>query len=254
MTTAPPTPALHPDDLLGWGRGWVAVSKPPGVSVHNDPGRDLCSITARYVAHRGSLARSLGYDPGFGFHPPHRLDKETSGVVLLACSAAALQWISRQFMEKRVAKRYTALVHGRLALPPDVQWGDWTWPLSKAAGGRKHPSGKGEKVPCRTRYGILRHTSRYTLIECEPVTGRKHQIRRHARMAGHAVVGDARYGTPQSIRHLKSMAFNRLALHALTITLVPPGTDRPVTLGSRRLPGDIIRMLDADADIARIIG
>ena len=240
-------PVLLAEDLLEWGRGWVAVSKPAGISLHNDPGKDLCSVTVQYVEQNPELAGAIGYDPEFGFHPPHRLDKETSGVVILACTAAALRWISQQFEQRRVAKQYAALVHGDVSVPEGASWGEWRWPLSKAAGGRTTPAGKGKKVPCRTHFRDLHHSPRYTLIECRPITGRKHQIRRHARLAGHAVVGDARYGTPQSIRYLNNKGFNRLGLHAMSITLVLPDTLLPATLTSREIPADIIHLLEEDA-------
>ncbi|WP_373501088.1 RluA family pseudouridine synthase [Desulfococcus sp.] len=245
-----PLPAGDPDLLregpLKWGRGWLAVSKPTGISLHNDPGHDLLSAMAQYVETHGELAEAMGYDAGFGIHLPHRLDKETSGIVIMACAEAAHRWISRQFEEKRVVKEYNAIVHGDLAIPQGALWGEWAWPLSKTAGGRSNPAGTGKKVHCLTRYRSLCHSPRYTLIACEPVTGRMHQIRRHARMAGHAVVGDARYGTPQSIRHLKSMGFSRLALHAASITLVLPETASPATLASPGLPVEMIRLMEQD--------
>lgn len=237
---------LYHEGPLNWGRGWVAVLKPPGISLHNDPGHDLLSGVTHYIETHEDLAAAIGYDAGFGFHLPHRLDKETSGIVIMACAEAAHRWISRQFEEKGVVKRYHAIVHGDLAIPQGDLWGEWGWPLSKTAGGRSNPAGTGKKVHCRTRYRDLRHSPRYTLIACEPVTGRTHQIRRHARMAGHAVVGDARYGTPQSIRHLKRMGFSRLALHAAAITLVLPETASPATLASPGLPADMSRLLDQD--------
>lgn len=225
----------------------MAVVKPSGMSLHNDPGRDLLSAAARYLGAHEALAPAIGYDAGFGLHAPHRLDKETSGIVILTCTADAHRWISRQFAEKRVHKEYVAIVHGEVAIPEGGERGEWTWPLSKQSAGRSNPAGAGRRVPCLTRYRVLRHSPRYTLIACEPVTGRMHQIRRHAKLAGHAVVGDIRYGTPKSIRHLEKLGFRRLALHAAALTLVLPEADAPVTLESPRgLPADMAEFLAAD--------
>ena len=152
--------AIRTEDFLEWGRGWVAVSKPAGISLHNDPGRDLCTMTAHHVEQDGDIVDITGYDARFGFHPPHRLDKETSGVALLACTPTALSWIAKQFAEKRVVKRYAALVHGDVSVPKGAPWGEWRWPLSKAAGGRANPAGKGKKVPCLTRFRALRQSPR----------------------------------------------------------------------------------------------
>ncbi len=225
----------------------MAVVKPPGMSLHNDPGQDLLSVAARYLETHEALASAMGVDADFGLHAPHRLDRETSGIVILTCTADAHRWISRQFAERRVHKEYAAIVHGEVPAPEKSEQGEWAWPLSKRAGGRSDPAGAGERVPCRTRYRVLRHTPRYTLIACEPVTGRIHQIRRHAKLAGHAVAGDARYGTLRSIRHLEKLGFRRLALHAAAVTLLLPETASPVTLESPRwLPNDMAEFLDRD--------
>ena len=250
-TPAPPPSGADADPFgegpVRWGRGWMAVVKPSGMSLHNDPGKDLLSAAARYLETHGALASAMGVEADFGIHAPHRLDKETSGIVILTCTAEAHRWISRQFMEKRVHKEYAAIVHGEVRAPEGSEGGEWAWPLSKRAGGRSDPAGAGERVPCRTRYRVLRHTPRYTLIACEPVTGRIHQIRRHAKLAGNAVVGDARYGTLRSIRHLEKLGFRRLALHAAAVTLVLPETASPLTLESpRRLPADMAELLEAD--------
>lgn len=234
--------------VLASGKGWLVVEKPSGMSVHNEPGADLCSLVAYSVEAHPPFRDELAYDSDFGVHPVHRLDKDTSGAVLLACRPDTFRLCSRQFEEGRVHKRYIALVHGILESPAgEDEWGLWDFPLSKDAGGRLHPAGKGAKLECRTRFRVLRHSAHYTLLECELVTGRKHQIRRHAKLAGHAVVGDERYGTPRSIKYVREQCgFHRLGLHALSITVQVPGRKKPLTVESRKIPPEMQQLLDRD--------
>ncbi len=234
--------------VLARGPGWIAVDKPGGISVHNDPGRDLCSLLTRQVEADPTLRNTISFDPETGLKPVHRLDQYTSGVMILAASADAARMLAAQFESRQVAKRYLAILHGELT-PPEAAdgWGVWDRPLTPKAEGRNKPAGKGKKVPCQTRYRIFRRTARYTLIECEPLTGRKHQIRRHARLAGHPVVGDARYGTPRSVKFLQSERdFNRLGLHAVSLTLQLPDRDMPETIRTDGMPPEMTRLLDAD--------
>jgi len=94
----------------------------------------------------------------------------------------------------------------------------------------------------------VREVSRhYTMVECEPLSGRTHQIRRHARLAGHPVVGDRRYGSTRSIAHVREQCgFTRLALHAMEIRVVPPGELRPVTFRSGAVPAELRELFAGD--------
>ena len=96
------------------GRGWLVVEKPWGLSIHNDPGRDLCSLI-RAALQRGWLP-AVG-DRRHAVHAVHRLDRETSGVVLLALDPEMLAWFGGQFAARNVRKRYLAAVHGRIEEP-----------------------------------------------------------------------------------------------------------------------------------------
>ncbi|GBC60622.1 RNA pseudouridine synthase [Desulfonema ishimotonii] len=234
--------------VLRSGSGWLAVEKPAGISVHNDPGQDLCSIMVRKIAANAKFAEEIAFNPESGLNPVHRLDKQTSGVILLAWTPAIFRYFSAQFESGSVKKRYAAILHGELKKPetPDG-WGLWEWALCKEARGRRDPVGKGKKADARTRFRVLQHTPHYTLAECELLTGRKHQIRRHARLAGHAVTGDTRYGTSRSVSFLKDRChFDRLGLHAMSLTVTPPGAKDPVTIRSQGLPAEMQRLLDND--------
>lgn len=234
--------------IIEAGKGWVVADKPWGMSVHNTPGRDLCSQMVESLRTDPALGERIHWDRKFGIHPVHRIDRETSGVILLAGRREALVNLAKQFESGAVTKRYHALVHGRLEAPetPDG-WGLWDSPLSKEAGGRENPAGSAPRKPCRTRYRVIAHSAHYTWIACEPLTGRTHQIRRHAKLAGHPVVGDSRYGSPRSIAFLKDHRdFARLGLHAAVISFTPPEKEQPVTVGTETLPPEMAVLLEED--------
>ncbi len=234
--------------ILTAGQGWLVVEKPSGLSVQEERGRDLCSVLQSRIKTDPDLRNRIDCDPRFGVHPVHRLDRETSGVILLACRPETFSYFAKQFEHHKVRKRYVALLHGELPEPDGEDgWGLWTWPLSKEAGGRFHPEGPGGAAPCETRFRVLRRSAHYTLIECDLLTGRKHQIRRHARLAGHAVVGDARYGTPRSLKFLREeMGFTRLALHSFSLQVQPPRAAAPRVFQSPAIPPEILRLLEED--------
>jgi 23S rRNA-/tRNA-specific pseudouridylate synthase len=234
--------------ILRVGQGWLVVEKPSGLSVQEEPGADLCSVLRSRIGNDPDLQSKIDWDPLFGVQAVHRLDRETSGVILLACRPETFAYFAAQFERHTVCKRYVALLHGALPEPTERDgWGLWTWPLSKDAGGRLHPEGRGPLATAETRFRILRRGSRYTLVECDLVTGRKHQIRRHARLAGHAVVGDARYGTPRSARFLREkLGFSRLALHSFSLQIRPPGLHAPLLFQSSAVPSEILRLLAED--------
>ncbi len=234
--------------VLASAKGWLAVDKPAGLSIHNDPGRDLCSITLDYIQKKPSIFKDIILDPGYGIHPVHRLDKETSGVLLLAADRETFRFFSEQFETRSVKKRYIAILHGSLTpVKTGHFWGTWQWPLAKDSGGRKNPVGSGPKQPCETRYRIIDTSAHYTLVEVELLTGRKHQIRRHTKLAGHPVVGDARYGSDRAIKFLKeNCGFDRLGLHARSLTVVLPENQGSQTIETPELPAQMREIFEKD--------
>lgn len=244
--------------ILKKGPGWLALDKPGGMSVHNHPGNDLVSIVSKQIQSDPALSQAIGFKTASGVHPVHRLDKETGGVILLATGPDALAFLSGQFRENRVAKEYIALVHGRVDSgqtelgqtnpgPADRGYGTWNTPLAKSAGGRNHPAGSGKKLACETRYKCLEASEHYSLLTIDLVTGRKHQIRRHAKLAGHPIAGDSRYGPKKALAFLKTKRdFHGLALHCRSIRLVLPGDTVPTRIRSDNRLNRIMRLFEAD--------
>ncbi|MBI9089964.1 MAG: RNA pseudouridine synthase [Desulfobacterium sp.] len=231
-------------DILKTGQGWLCVEKPSGMSVHNEPGHDLLSILATQIRGDEALMTTLGIDGEFQIHPVHRLDRDTSGVILVATQPEALSALSTLFQTGAVKKTYIALVHGNFDLPAGaVQV--WDTPLSKEAGGRTDPKGRGKRVKAETRYTVLDQSVHYALLEIELLTGRKHQIRRHAKLGRHPVTGDRRYGSKRSVAFLgENHDFHRLGLHAFSIEFVMDAV--PHAIRSRSIPREIQALLDQD--------
>lgn len=216
--------------VLDGGKGWVALEKPCGVSVHNEPGRDLVSVVTQTLNDTPKALRQDETDGEVSVHAVHRLDGDTSGVVLFAFGKEAARYLTRQFEAKTVVKEYLALVHG--GLKEDT--GQWTAPLAKEAGGRTNPVGSGKRVPSTTAFSVEARSLHYTLLRCSPLSGRKHQIRRHAKVAGHPITGDKRYGSKRAIDALRErFGYDRLGLHARSIIFSAPGTEKVTTVTSR---------------------
>lgn len=233
--------------IIASGQGWITVDKLAGISVHNDPGRDLCALVSSRLQTDADLRRSTGLDDKNHLSAAHRLDRETSGVILLAGVRAVLNHFAAQFEARTVNKHYTAIVHGHIPLStsPD-RWDAWEWSLTKTAGGRKTPRGKGPRKECTTLFRSLENSVHYTLVECRLLTGRKHQIRRHAKLAGHPVVGDRRYGSERALEFLRTKCnFNRLGLHSTRLEIRLPDNSL-VTLNSQALHDDMQRLFDLD--------
>jgi tRNA pseudouridine65 synthase len=225
--TAPLT-LLHLDTAL------AAIDKPAGLLVHP-------SALDRHEAHTALdlLERQLGER----LHPLHRLDKATSGVLLFARGAdAARQW-SQAFEAGGVGKRYLALVRG---WPPER--GEVDYPLARDP---ELPSAGQPRVAALTRFRRLRTfewpfsvgdrhaTSRYALVEVEPVTGRRHQIRRHFKHIAHPLVGDTTHGKGAHNRAVAQwLGTTRLWLHASRV----------------ELPGGLVIEAPAGAEWASLLG
>ena len=213
--------------ILAQGKGWIGVEKPAGISVHNEPGRDLVSI----------LEKRLGKK----VHPVHRLDRATSGVLLLAHDSTTLARLAAAFAANQVEKQYIALVHGNFT----QNSGTWDQALSPGAAGRTLPAGRGKKQRALTHYRVQEQSPHYALLEIRLETGRTHQIRRHAKLAGHPLTGDSRYGSKRAVTFLiKQRDFRRMGLHAAQLHL--KSQEDEIHLISPSIPEEILTLIRED--------
>lgn len=177
----------------------------------------------------GVVSESLG-------RVAHRLDKDTSGVIVLAKTDEAYDKLKKQFEERKVKKVYLALVH---ALPAGRQ-GIITEPIMRnpKIGNRFVVDASGRSAI--TEWKIIKKFDKYSLLEVRPMTGRTHQIRVHMKHLGHPVVSDHLYGGKQYKEDIKWCP--RLFLHAKSLEFTHPGTGERVTFESE-LPKELERVL-----------
>lgn len=189
--------------------GLLAVDKPPGMVV----------IPARDEDPAGALRQRLERDRREALWVVHRIDRETSGVVLFARSADAHRTLNACFEGRSVSKTYTAITVG----VPDPPAGETALPLHPARKGKMRPAKPGEAgaLEARTAYRVTTRwnlgASSVALVEARPFTGRQHQLRVHLRALGAPIAGDPRYGRDEALGGLPRPP--RLALHARSISL-----------------------------------
>ncbi|HKE02115.1 MAG TPA: RluA family pseudouridine synthase [Planctomycetota bacterium] len=232
---------VHEDEWL------LAVDKPPGLAAH-PAGRHLYD-TLITVLHR----RYRSDDPARDVVPRlcHRLDRETSGVVLVSKDEDVRHHLGRQFEDRKIEKEYLAIVEGA----PDRDAGVIDRPIGRARDSRVKvkmaidPRGQ----HAVTRYEVVERAGALSLVRCRPLTGRQHQIRVHLAAIGHPVVGDKIYGPDESL-FLDSLAgslddekrrllrLGRHALHAHRLTFTHPKTGERLTV-TAPLPEDLRTLL-----------
>ena len=197
---------LYEDDDL------LAVNKPSGLAVHGGSGVSFGLIEALRQLRPKSAYLEL----------VHRLDMDTSGLILIAKRAPVLRELHRQLREKDMDKRYIALVAGKWPAATRVV----EVPLQKdiLQSGERMVRTSREGKDALTRFRILERLGVATLLEARPVTGRTHQIRVHARHAGHPLLGDDKYGTAQSETLTRELGLKRLFLHAASLRFTLPET------------------------------
>ena len=206
------TPDSRPLSLLLETPDLVAVDKPCGLVMHPGAADEPATLAHRLVAHYPELAH-VGNPRRPGI--VHRLDRDTSGVVLIARTATAYQALQQAFEQRRVEKRYLAVVHGH----PTVSAAEIDAPIGRHPTRRTLMAVTRAGRPSRTTYATLASSAAATLLEVLPHTGRTHQIRVHLESIGNPVLGDPRYG-PQP------PSANRLLLHASTLEFTDPAGDR----------------------------
>ncbi len=211
----------------------LVINKPAGMVVHPAAGHATGTLVQAALAHAPEL-EGIGGElrPGV----VHRLDKETSGLILMAKNDRTHRWLQDQFRLRRVVKIYLALVDG---FPPTPQ-GRIEAPIGRDSSHRKRMAiqtpGKGREAS--SEYRTLEKFRNHTLLEVHPLTGRTHQIRLHLAFINCPIVGDTLYGHKRP-----SLPIERHFLHAHRLTITLPGTDVPVTFDAP-LPQELERVLD----------
>jgi 23S rRNA pseudouridine1911/1915/1917 synthase len=220
---AMPLNIIYEDDDL------LAVDKPAGLTVHPAPGHPSHTLVNAILAHFPHLA-----DIGDWLRPGvvHRLDKDTSGVMLVAKNSAAQADLAQQFKAHSVAKAYLVLVKGHLTPENGI---------IEAAIGRDPHNRKRMAVvkggkEARTEYRVIKYIGGYTLLEVSPETGRTHQIRVHLAAIGFPVVGDKVYG-------VKVPLLSRQFMHACRLGFRLPSSGEYVEFTSE-LPADLAQALE----------
>jgi len=201
------------DDML-------VINKPAGLVVHADGKTEEDSVTD-WLLEKYPDMKEVGeptllssgktiYRPGI----VHRLDRETSGALLVAKNQKAFECLKDQFQNREIKKRYNAFVYGEMkeedgTIDRDIARSKKDFRLFSAQRG-----GRGEARPAITEYTVLHRSPEYTFIEARPLTGRTHQIRVHFKAINHPVVCDRLYAPKQK----PLLGFERLALHARELT------------------------------------
>ena len=192
----------------------IILNKPSGIAVHGGSGITFGVIEALRKIRPDERTLEL----------VHRLDRDTSGCLMIAKKRSMLRYLHNQFQEDRISKIYNALVAGR-------------WPSRKLlvnAPLQKNTLQSGERMVrvdldgkrSKTRYRVLERYSHQqgqaTLVEASPITGRTHQIRVHCLHAGYPILGDDKYGGDEDNRRYRQLGLKRLFLHAASLELVMP--------------------------------
>lgn len=202
-------PEPLPLDVIFEDEEVVAVSKPSGMLVHP-------TIRVRGGTLLNAVAHHLGGNASVRTGLVHRLDKDTSGIVLIAKNPRSHRILARHFQQKLVSKRYLAIVEGR----PLADSGEIEAPIGRIAAERIWLV-KDDGKPALSRYRVRGSAGGRSLLELEPVTGRTNQLRIHLAHIGLPILGDTKYGGAR---------FGRLCLHAWKLDFRHPSDGRPVAL------------------------
>jgi 23S rRNA pseudouridine1911/1915/1917 synthase len=251
VTAAPshagPVPRRIPLDILYQDDALLAVNKPAGMVIHPGSGTGDATLVHALLYHVHTLSAGSQPDrPGI----VHRLDKDTSGVVLVAKTDAAHAALAALFASREIKKQYVGICVGRR---PDAS-GTIREPLGRSRRDRVKRSVRRDGKEAVTGYRLLAHACGVSVVQFSPRTGRTHQIRVHASASGFPVLADALYGGgTEAINRLAVLdrpfahgifkCFDRQALHARSISFVHPFTNKEQTIWAP-FPQDFLAALE----------
>ncbi len=229
-----PLTIVHEDDAL------LVVDKPAGLVVHPAAGNFDGTLVNALLHHCAGRLSGIGgvARPGI----VHRIDKDTSGLLVVAKTDTAHEYLSRQFSAHSVERRYTAIVAGQPAPPA----GRIEGALARSPVNRQKMAivaeGRGKRAV--THYTTVQRLAGTAQIECRLETGRTHQIRVHMASIGHPLLGDPMYGGTRAglANVLSELGFRRQALHAATLGFLHPLTQEKLSFTSA-LPADIVDLI-----------
>ena len=210
------TPLLHVDEHI------VVVDKPPGLVVHPGAGQTAGTLVNQLLDRFPEVA-AVGQPARPGI--VHRLDRDTSGALVVSRTVAAYEWLVAQFAARAVKKTYLALVVGA----PSVERGVIDAPVGRHPTRRTNMAVTAGGKPATTRFAVLERLGPYTLLKVTPETGRTHQIRVHLAAAGWPVAGDAQYGPRAPTGQRPGVvSLPRMFLHALSLGFAHPASREQV--------------------------
>ncbi len=232
-----PLQIVYEDDVL------VVVDKPAGMVVHPGAGNRQGTLANALRHHFQSISQVGTIRPGI----VHRLDKATSGLLVVAKNDQTHEFLADQFKAREVEKRYLALVHGCLK----EKEGTVDVPLGRDPRARTRMSTRSRSSRSAiTRYQVIRYYTNFTYVRVSPLTGRTHQIRVHFQHLGHPDVGYGTYGKKASSNlrdHGQAQAVRNLGryfLHAVFLAFLHPDTKERVSF-ERPLPEELAQFLSA---------
>ncbi|MDQ3139421.1 MAG: RluA family pseudouridine synthase, partial [Pseudomonadota bacterium] len=232
---------VHEDDHL------IVIDKPAGMVVHPAAGNFDGTLVNALLHHCAGKLSGIGgvARPGI----VHRIDKDTSGLLVVAKTDVAHEGLSAQFAAHSIDRRYLALVAGR----PNPPAGTVDAPIARSPANRqkmaivadaKEKGGRGKRAV--THYRLVTPLTDSALVECRLETGRTHQVRVHMTSIGHPLLGDPAYGRPKPVQRtlLKGLDFHRQALHAAELGFVHPVSKQNLSFKSA-LPSDMQELFTA---------
>lgn len=222
-------PQNLPLDIVYEDEDLAIINKPAGLVVHPAPGNYEHTLVNALLYHFKNLSDVNPQRPGI----VHRLDKETSGLLVIAKNNATHLALTKQFAKHSIKRKYLAIVKGRMEFDENVV----ELPIGRHPIKRKNMAvGFGQNSKhAKTYYRTLKRTENFSLLELEPFTGRTHQLRVHLEFLGHPILGDSKYG--------KNNEFKRLCLHAKSIGFIHPSSGDFIEFSSD-IPKEITEFLN----------